>query len=119
MRLLVANWRFRKEIRNVSDFELKRDGNKIVVDLSGDLVASMVPGLKSALQQALQEGVLEVEFNLGNTSIVDSTGIGVLIATYNSMSKNNGKVRVVLASEDIFRLLQSMRLEKRLSVSKR
>jgi anti-anti-sigma factor len=103
----------------VSDFELKRDGNKIGVVLEGDLTAGVVPELKSALQGALGEGVLEVEFDLLKSVILDSTGIGLLIATYNSLTKRNGVVRVIVASDDILRLLQSMRLENRLCVSKR
>lgn len=100
-------------------FEVKRDGSKVGVALKGDLTATLVPELKSALQEMLNEGILEIEFDFGNTTIIDSTGIGLLIATYNSLAKKNGSVNIVRASEDIFRLFQVMRLEKRLCVSKR
>jgi anti-sigma B factor antagonist len=103
----------------VKEFEVKRDGEKVEVILEGDLTAAIVPELKSALQEILNEGALEVEFDFGRTTIIDSTGIGLLIATYNSLVKKNGTVRIILASEDVFRLLQSMRLEKRLCVTKR
>jgi anti-anti-sigma factor len=103
----------------VNELELKRDEDKIRVVLDSDLTASVVPALKSALQQALAEGVRDVEFDFARTTVIDSSGIGLLIATYNTLVKSNGTVRVVLASEDIFRLLQSMRLEKRLCVSRR
>lgn len=103
----------------MSKLELKRDGQRIGVILEGDFTASVVPELKPSLQKALQEGMMEVEFDFGKITAIDSTGIGFLIATYNSLSKRDGTVRVVQASEDIFLLLQSMRLEKRLCVSKR
>ncbi|MEM5785686.1 MAG: STAS domain-containing protein [Syntrophobacteraceae bacterium] len=104
----------------MNEFELRRDGEKLFVVLDRDLTASVVPGLKSDLRAELEKGVLEVEFDLTNTAILDSTGIGLLIATYNSITKKNGgSVRVVRASDDIFRLLQSMRLETRLLVTKR
>jgi anti-anti-sigma factor len=105
--------------KTVNEFELKRDGDKIGVVLDSNLTASVVPGLKSALQQALEEGVQDLEFDFGRTTVIDSSGIGLLIATFTTLVKSNGTVRVVLASEDIFRLLQSMRLEKRLCVSRR
>jgi anti-sigma B factor antagonist len=89
------------------------------VVLEGDFTAATVPDVKPALLEAMEEGVNEVEFDFAKTVVIDSTGIGFLIATYNSLTKRNGVVRVVLVSEDIYRLLQSMRLEKRLSVSKR
>ncbi len=103
----------------MKEFELKRNGESLGVVLGGDLTASMVPELKSALQKATGEGVLEVDFDLSNTAFIDSTGIGLLIATYNSLSKKNGTVRVVMVSEDIYGLLRSMRLEKRLCVVRR
>lgn len=103
----------------MSAFTVQRDGNKMGVLLEGDLTAAVAPGLKSTLQEALAGDVLEVEFDFEKTTVIDSTGIGLLIATYNSLSKKNGTVQVVKASADIFHLLQSMRLEKRLCVSKR
>lgn len=99
--------------------EIKVDESKVSVPIEGDLTASVVPELKAALGEALGSGALQVEFDLGKTTIIDSTGIGLLIATYNSLAKRGGSVQVVKASEDIFRLLQSMRLEKRLGVCKR
>lgn len=99
--------------------EIKVDEDKVSVLLEGDLTASVAPELKAALGEALGSGALRVEFDLGKTTIIDSTGIGLLIATYNSVTSKGGSVQVVKASEDIFRLLQSMRLEKRLGVSKR
>ena len=99
--------------------ELRRDGDKVFVMLEGDLTAMVAPELKSAVQQALGDGALEVIFDFGKTTILDSTGIGFLIATYNSVKKKNGSVRVVSVSEDILGLLRSMRLEERLCVSKR
>lgn len=103
----------------MKEFEMKRDGDRVRLELQGDFTATVVPEAKSALLKAMEEGAMEVEFDFGKTVVIDSTGIGFLIATYNSLSKKGGVVRVVLASEDIYRLLQSMRLEKRLSVSTR
>lgn len=89
------------------------------MELQGDFTAAVVPEIKSALLGLLDEGVMEVEFDFEKTVAIDSTGIGLLIAAYNSLSKKGGTVRAVRVSEDIYRLLQSMRLEKRLSASTR
>jgi anti-anti-sigma factor len=106
-------------MKTVNEFELKWYGNKVAVAFDGDLTASGVPDLKAALQKALEDGALEVEFDLSKASVIDSTGIGILIAAYNSLAKRNGTVRLIIGSDDIFRMFQSMRLEKRLCVSKR
>jgi anti-sigma B factor antagonist len=106
-------------MKTVNEFEIKWDENKVNVVFAGDLTASIVPELKSSVQKALDGGALEVEYDLSKATVIDSTGIGILIATYNSLMKKNGTVRLVVGSDDIFRMLQSMRLEKRLCVSKR
>ena len=103
----------------MTEFELKQEGSTARLELQGDLTAASVPEIKSTLLRLLEAGVMEVEFDFEKTVAIDSTGIGLLIAAYNSLSKKGGIVRVVRASEDIYRLLQSMRLEKRLSVSTR
>ena len=51
--------------------------------------------------------------------MLDSSGIGLLIAAHNSLARKEGRVRVVNASADVFRLLQSMRLVGRLNVQAR
>jgi anti-anti-sigma factor len=100
-------------------FEIKREGNRLVVTPEAELVASTVADLKGALQRAIEEGAGEMEFDLAFTSMLDSSGIGLLIAAHNSLSARHGSMRVTGASDDIFRLLQSMRLDKRLNVAKR
>ena len=58
-------------------------------------------------------------FDLASTAMLDSSGMGLLIATANSMTPIGGKVRVINVCSDIFHLLQSMRLTARLNVSER
>jgi anti-sigma B factor antagonist len=102
----------------VNGFEIKREGNRIGVVFEGDLTVSVVTELKPFLQKAITDEIGQVEFDLGKTVFLDSTGIGLLVATYNSMLKKKGTVSVISVSEDIFHLLQSMRIEKRLCVQK-
>ncbi len=103
----------------MNPFELKRDENTLTVVLGGDLTAILVLALKPELQKLLGEGVVDLIFDLGAATVIDSTGIGFLVASHNSLKKMNGTMRVVQVSEDIMRLLQSMRLDKRLNVASR
>ena len=89
------------------------------VQLMGDLTAVLVPDLQAGLKQVLQKGVRNLVFDLTSTRMLDSSGMGLLIAAANSLAQMGGKVRVTNVSPDIFRLLQSMRLTFRLNVSGR
>jgi len=89
------------------------------VRLEGDLTAIVVPGLQADLKQMLSKGAHELVFDLSSTAMLDSSGMGLLIAAANSLAPKGGKIRVTNVSPDIFRLLQSMRLTARLNVSAR
>jgi anti-anti-sigma factor len=87
--------------------------------MEGDLTASIIPELQPRLKQELDRGAHEMVFDLGNTNMLDSSGIGLLIATYNSLNRLAGHIRVINASPNIQQLLQSMRLATRLNVTGR
>lgn len=101
----------------MADYTIERKERQCLVVLQADLTASLIPDLQGALKSHLENGVDEAVFDLGKTVMLDSSGIGLLIATCNSLGRKKGKMRVIHASPDILRLLQSMRLVTRLNVS--
>ena len=86
------------------------------VRLEGDLTAIVVPDLQADLKEMLSKGARELVFDLSSTAMLDSSGMGLLIAAANSLAPQGGKIRVTNVGPDIFRLLQSMRLTTRLNV---
>jgi anti-anti-sigma factor len=89
------------------------------VKMMGDLTAVLVPDLQAGLKEMLNKGARDLEFDLAGTTMLDSSGMGLLIAAANSLARAGGKVRVTNVSPEILRLLQSMRLAGRLNVSGR
>jgi serine/threonine-protein kinase RsbW len=87
------------------------------VRLIGDLTAALVPDLQAGLREMLSKGARDLVFDLESTAMLDSSGMGLLIAAANSLAPNGGKVRVTNVCPGIFRLLQSMRLTARLNVT--
>lgn len=81
------------------------------------LTAVEVPDLRNLLKQEMEKGVREFTFDMSNTQYLDSTGIGLLIATHNSLSAAQGSVRLINVSADIMRLLKVMRLSSRLNAT--
>jgi anti-anti-sigma factor len=89
------------------------------VTLTGDLTAIVARDLQAGLKQLLQTGMRELVVDLGNTKMIDSSGMGLLIAASNSLKPSGGHIHVTNVCPDIFRLLQSMRLTARLNVGVR
>lgn len=103
----------------MSEFTIKRDTKLCHVTLADDLTAVQIPALRTALKAELDGGVREVIFDMNQTVMLDSSGIGLLIATFNTLNRQQGRLRVVNASPDIVQLLQTMRLVNRLNVTGR
>jgi anti-anti-sigma factor len=103
--------------RKVVRYVLGQQDQQRSVRLTGDFTAVLVPDLQAALKKELSEGTRELVFDMASTAMLDSSGIGLLIASANSMAHREGKVRVTNVCPDIFRLLQSMRLISRLNVT--
>lgn len=87
------------------------------VRLNGDLTAALVPELQATLKEMMGKGARELVFDLTNTAMLDSSGMGLLIAATNSLAPVGGVLRVTNVCPDIVRLLKSMRLTARLNVS--
>lgn len=98
----------------MSEYHVVKEGKVARVELHERLTALDVPSLQPALKKAIVDGAREVVFDLGRTVSLDSTGIGLLIATNNSLASSQGSVRLINVSPDILRLLRSMRLVERL-----
>jgi len=100
----------------MADSEVTREGGLAKVTLPQELTAKEVPLILQALKQEVAEGASEIEFDLSETESVDSAGICLLVAACNSMYTIDGTVRLIGLSNEIFKLLQGMKLADCLNV---
>jgi len=91
--------------------EIVKDKEKAVITPNDDLVASKVRKLKPEIKSLIDEGIKELIINLVYVEVIDSVGIGLLVAAHNSLSKVGGKLLVNEASKDIKDLFKFMRLD--------
>jgi len=95
---------------------VSRAGSTVTVNPGQDLVSSAVPGFKEEMNALLAESPQELRLDLSGTGMMDSIGIGMVIAVHNSMKKKGGKLVVVNVSENIAKLFKSMRLDQHLNL---
>ncbi|MEA3639089.1 MAG: STAS domain-containing protein [Lamprobacter sp.] len=79
----------------------------IVID---ELTATLVPSLQRKLQQALTSEGPQLVVDLEPLRVIDSAGIGLLIAAKNSVAEQQGQIRLLNVPAPVFNLLKSMRL---------
>jgi anti-sigma B factor antagonist len=98
--------------------EINKDGSQVTVKPGRDVVASMANEFRAELNSQIQESPTELVIDLAGVEMVDSVGIGVIIATHNSLDQKGGKLKVVNIAEDIYGLFSTMRLDRHFIVEK-
>lgn len=92
--------------------EISRNGQQVVVKPEQDIVASMVEDFHKELKGVLEEEIESLTIDLAKVRMIDSMGLGVLIATHNSLQKKGLSLELANPSEDIMKLLKTMRLDQ-------
>ncbi len=68
--------------------------------------------MKEELKQALDDGAVKMAIDMSKVKMMDSMGIGLLIAAHNSLDKVGGQLELLNVSADILKLPKNMRLDK-------
>lgn len=98
--------------------EITREGARAVIQPNGeDIVAANVPDFRSRIRGALEDGVTELVVDMTHVTMVDSSGIGLLISAHNSLRKRGGRLSVTNVSPEILDLFRSMRIHQHFSVT--
>jgi anti-anti-sigma factor len=98
--------------------EITREEGRAVVHPSGDTIAAAtIPELRAKMRGMVDEGVRDVTIDLTGVRMVDSSGLGLLIAAHNSLRKVGGQLAVIHASNELLELFRSMRIHQHFSVS--
>lgn len=99
--------------------EISREGSRAVVKPGADIVASNAKELREELKNLIDRGIRELVVDLGAIEMIDSVGLGLLIAVHNSLSRIDGTLTIVNVSKDLDELFKTMRLNRHFAVSGR
>ncbi len=101
----------------MSTYNIAMNGTRCQLAVSGPLTAILVPELQQELKACIEKGIREITFDLSGSDMMDSSGIGLLIATSNSLAQKQGKLAVINTAPELLKLLRSMRLVTRLNIT--
>jgi anti-anti-sigma factor len=97
--------------------KIDRDGEKTIAVIDENLIDPVAQELRPALQEALRERTGELVIDLTGVEVLDSHGLGFLIAARNSMNGNGSAFRLINAGQEARKLLTNMRLDAYLGVA--
>ena len=84
---------------------------------NGDITAVSAPAIRIQLKSLLSRGARDLVVDFVNTRVIDSTGIGLLVATHNSLHRIDGSLALINVSHDLLELLKAFRLDKHFHIS--
>ena len=93
------------------------EDNQATIKIQGDIVSSVVNDLKAEFKNTLDNDIATLVLDLAEVSYVDSIGIGLLVATHNTLKKKNSALGLANVSEDIRKLLNMMRLDQHFKIT--
>ncbi len=96
--------------------EIVNQGDQVILKPGMDVVASMAEDFKGELLKVIDESSAEVVIDLEGVDMVDSVGIGVIIAAHNTLSQSDRKLKVINVVKDVYGLFTTMRLNRRFTV---
>lgn len=97
--------------------EIVSKGDRVTISPGKDVVASMANAFKTELAAVIGEKPAVLTIDLSNVEMIDSIGIGIVIATHNSLQKIGGVLEVSNASADIYNIFVTMRLNHHFGIS--
>jgi anti-anti-sigma factor len=96
--------------------ELIKDGDQATIKPGIDVVASMAEDFKNELLAAINESEGDFYIDLNGVEMVDSVGIGVIIAAHNTLNQADRDLKVINVIKDVYGLFTTMRLNRRFTV---
>ena len=96
--------------------EIVNDGDLTIIKPGIDVVASMAEAFKGELLKTINASQGTVVIDLVGVEMVDSVGIGVIIASHNTLTQAGRNLKVINVTKDIFGLFATMRLNRRFTV---
>ncbi|MDX6694548.1 MAG: anti-sigma factor antagonist [Blastocatellia bacterium] len=88
------------------EIQERQAGDVTILDLDGKMtIGEGSTALRSAIRRLTEEGKKKILLNLQNVSYMDSTGLGELIASYTSVSRDGGQLKLLQLSGKIQDLL--------------
>jgi anti-anti-sigma factor len=89
---------------------------QLQMTLETRLSAQDAPALREEFRQRIQDGARSIVLDFSRVESIDSVGIGLLVATHNSLAKLGGALKLSTVPKDIYHLLTLMRLDKHFSI---
>jgi anti-sigma B factor antagonist len=83
-----------------------------VLTVVGDADLHSAPELRERLRRAIDDGATTIVLDLSETTLVDSTSLGVLLGAMKRLREHEGEIRLVVPRQEIRRVFEITMLDR-------
>ena len=92
-------------------FTPRKEGDVVVFDLKGSLEGAPENfAIKDAIKEQLDKGERKFLLNMDKVTFVNSTGIGIIVTAYTSITNAQGVMKICNANEKVSRVMMITKL---------
>jgi anti-anti-sigma factor len=99
--------------------KITNSSSQVVVQPKMNLESSTADTFRESLLDAVNRNHSDLVIDLSEVDTIDSVGLGVFIATYNTLARKEKKLKVINASHKLHSLFQIMGLTRRFQVDEK
>lgn len=89
----------------------RRSKGVVILDLTGKITLGATNSqLRDTIRQLIDEGEKSVVLNLSAAAYVDSSGLGEIVASYSSLRRNDGYLKLANVSDRVMDLMTITKL---------
>lgn len=99
------------------EISISMEGNFVVADVVGDLVASTAEELKAQMGKLIEKKFLFVILELSKVSFMDSSGLGACMAVHKAFNENKGSLVCTKPSETVSKVFRVTRADQKLNMA--
>lgn len=93
------------------------EGDTVYLSLSGEITRSEIPSIRQLLSPYLNEHYKKFIINVNSVTLVDSSGIGLLIALVRHSEHNHGFVTLHRPSSLLLEILEIIKLKSKFNIT--
>jgi anti-sigma B factor antagonist len=98
--------------------KLQTDGETLRITAIKELSASSANSFRDEARRAFGDGQLNIEVDLSQTAVVDSCGLGALVALHKTASSRGGALRLLNPNPAVQQILELTRMHRILEIIK-
>ena len=98
------------------EFNIGMDGDVVIMEITGDLVASTADELKAEVSKLNQKNFQYILADISKVNFMDSSGLGACMAVHKSLTEKNGLLVLARPCEAVAKVFRITRADQKLKI---